>query len=66
MHQGLKLEQSLNPFCTLMANVSESKCFFWSPESCALKIMQAGHSQAKKINDNVDWNGEILAQSSAK
>ena len=61
MHQGLILEQSLNSFCMLEATVSESKCFFWSLESCALEIVQAGHSQTKKINDNVDWNGEILA-----
>ena len=66
MHQGLRLEQSLNSFCTLLAAVPESMCFSWSPESRAFKIMQAWHSQAKKMNDNVDWNEEIMAQLSAK
>ena len=48
MHQGQRLEQSLNSFCTLVAAVSESKCFLWSPESCALKVMQQGILKPRK------------------
>ena len=46
MHQGLGAEQDFSSSCMLLAAVSESKCFLWSPESYVFKIMQAGDSQS--------------------